>query len=103
MPNYQEGKIYNIYNTTNDDIHVGSIVLKLRERMRDHRRSVNDKTKQYYPLYKVFREHGVEHLFIELIEKCPCNDIEELRRKEGEYIRSLKPSMNKVIAGRTQK
>ena len=26
-----------------------------------------------------------------------------MRRKEGEYIRSLKPSLNKVIAGRTKR
>ena len=99
---YQEGKIYKIYNTVNDDIYVGSTTLKLCERMRDHRYCINNKTRQHYPLYKAFIEHGVEHFFIELLEKCPCNDIEELRRKEGEYIRSLKPSMNRFVAGRTR-
>ena len=34
---YQEGKIYKIYNTINDDIYVGSTTQKLCERMRDHR------------------------------------------------------------------
>ena len=99
---YQEGKIYKIYNTVNDDIYVGSTTLKLCERMRDHRYCINNKTRQHYPLYKAFIEHGVEHFFIELLEKCPCNDIEELRRKEGEYIRSLKPTMNRFVAGRTR-
>jgi group I intron endonuclease len=101
MPNYQEGKIYKIYNTINDDIYVGSTTLKLCERMRDHRKCVNDEAKQHFFIYKAFRELGVENFFIELIEKCPCNDKDELRKKEGEWIRELKPSMNKNIAGRT--
>ena len=103
MPNYQEGKIYKIYNTINDDIYIGSTTQKLCERMRQHRNDHKSKSSFNYPIYKAFREHGVENFFIELIEKCPCNDKDELRRTEGEYIRSLKPSMNKAIAGRTTK
>ena len=59
--------------------------------------------KKDIPLYQAFREHGIEHLFIEPIEKYTCNDKDELRTKEGEWIRQLKPTMNKAIAGRTQK
>ena len=103
MPNYQEGKIYKIYNTINDDIYVGSTTQKLCERMREHRSSSNDKYKKHYPIYKEFSEHGVENFFIELIEKCPCNDKDELRRTEGKYIRGLKPSLNMLIAGRGPK
>ena len=103
MPNYQEGKIYKIYNTINDDIYVGSTTLKLCERMRDHRYCIKDYRKKYRLLYQAFREHGVEHFYIELIEKCPCNDKEELRKKEGEYIRQLKSTLNQCIAGRTRK
>ena len=101
MPNYQEGKIYKIYNTVNDEIYIGSTTRKLCERMADHRKSADVKAKQHLLTYKSFREHGIEHFFIELIEKCPCNDKDELRKKEGEYIRLLKPSMNKRIEGRT--
>ena len=104
MPiNYQEGKIYKIYNTINDDIYVGSTTLKLCERMRDQRNCVNNKIKKDRLLYKAFREHGVDNFHIELIEKCPCNDRDELRRTEGVFIRSLKPSLNCVVAGRTDK
>ena len=102
MPiNYQEGKIYKIYNTINDDMYVGSTTLKLCERMRDHRKCVNNEAKQHLLIYKAFREHGIEHFFIELIEKCPCDDKDELRKKEGEYIRELKPSLNIRTAGGT--
>ena len=103
MPNYQEGKIYKIYNTVNDEIYIGSTTRKLCERMADHRRPSNIKNHENLPIYKAFIEHGIEHFFIELIEKCPCNDKEELHKKEGEYIREFKPSLNMFIAGRTNK
>ena len=104
MPvDYQEGKIYKIYNIITDDIYIGSTTLKLCERMRNHRASQNAKLHMNYPIYKAFREYGVENFFIELIEKCPCNDKDELRRKEGEYIRALKPSLNIRIEGRGDK
>ena len=84
MPvNYQTGKIYKIHSTTNDDIYVGSTTLKLCERMRDHRYCTNNKTQKDRPLYQAFRDHGIEHFFIELIEKCPRNDIDELRKKKA--------------------
>ena len=97
MPvDYQEGKIYKIYNTINDDIYVGSTTQKLCERMRHHRCSRNRL------IHKAFIDLGVKNFFIELIEKCPCNDKDELRKKEGEYIRSLKPSLNMRIEGRNK-
>ena len=55
------------------------------------------------PLYEAFEQHGVNQFYIEPIEKHPCNDNDELNRKEGEYIRALKTTMSKRIAGRTRK
>ena len=101
MPNYQEGKIYKIYNTINDEIYVGSTTQKLCERMREHRNKHRNERSDT-TVHKAFSEHGIDNFFIELIEKCPCNDIEELRRKEGEYMKLLKPSLNKYSAGRTR-
>ena len=104
MPvNYQEGKIYKIYNTSNDDIYIGSTTQKLCERMRNHRNAHKSKHHFNLPIYKAFREHGVENFFIELIEKCPCNDTDELMNTEGNYTRELKPTLNMRIAGRTRK
>ena len=107
MPNYQEGKIYKIYNTINDDIYIGSTTQKICERMRCHRSNYKykDKFKNLVnvKLYEAMDEYGVGNFFIELIEKYPCNDKDELRRSEGKYIRELKPSLNMVIAGRTHK
>ena len=45
-------------------------------------------------------ELGVENFYIELIEEYPCENIEQLRRKEGEWIRKM-ATLNEEIAGRT--
>ena len=102
MPNYQEGKIYKIYNTINDDIYIGSTSQKLCERMRQHRNDYKSSPRFNMLIYKAIREHGVENFYIELIDKYPCNDKDELRKTEGEYMRELKPSLNTQIAGRTK-
>ena len=103
MPDYQEGKLYKKYNTITDDIYIGSTTQKLCERMRQHRNDQNSKKRGHFSIYQAFREHGVNNFYIELVEKHPCNDRDELRKKEGEYIRKLKPSFNKRIEGRTDK
>ena len=46
---------------------------------------------------------GFDNFYIELIEEHPCENVEQLRRREGEIIREMKPSLNKEIAGRTGK
>ena len=70
------------------------------ERMRQHRQHSKLNYHFNFPIYKAFREHGIEHFYIELVEKCPCNDRDELRKTEGKYIRTLSPSLNMRIAGR---
>ena len=81
MPvDYQEGKIYKIYNTINDDIYIGSTTQKLCERMREHRTYC--KIRAHLPLYKAMVEYGKGYFYIELLEKHPCSDKDELRKKK---------------------
>ena len=42
MPNYNNGKIYKIYNTITDDIYIGATTQLLSARMREHRRASKD-------------------------------------------------------------
>ena len=46
-------------------------------------------------------ELGVECFYIEEIEKCPCNDVEELQKRERHYILERKPVLNIQIPLRT--
>ena len=52
-------------------------------------------------IYQKMREIGKRHFYIELYEEYPCENIEQLRKREGEIIRELRPSLNKRIEDRT--
>ena len=52
--------------------------------------------------FDLFNEYGVENCKIELIEYFPCDTLQELRRREGEHIKSI-DCVNKCVAGRTVK
>ena len=54
-------------------------------------------------LHEHMRNIGIEHFRIALIEMFPCDNIEQLRAREGQHIRGLRPALNKIIAGRTMK
>ena len=48
-------------------------------------------------------EVGVEYFYIEEIEKCPYNSLEELTKRERQYIIQRQPVLNKQIPLRTVK
>ena len=103
MPDYNNGKIYKLYNTITDDIYIGATTRLLRVRLTEHRRARHNIKYQQCKLYIYFNEHGAEHFKIELLENYNCNSKAELATKEGEYIRALSPALNTRIAGRTQR
>ena len=101
--NYQNSKIYKIINKhDNKDVYVGSTCKTLEERYKEHLRALRKPKKQHYPLYQVMNNTGPENFKIELICDYPCSNLEELRQKEGEYIKSI-GTLNCLIAGRTMK
>jgi len=99
MPNYQNGKIYTIRSRTDNSlIYVGSTTQTLAQRLGQH------KSKSYKDsrnLYKIINNEW-EKWYIELYEECPCENKEQLCKKEGEVIREI-GTINKCIAGRTRK
>ena len=102
MPNFQNSKIYKIVNDIEELIYIGSTTQKLCLRMGGHRtRAKNNQSNT--KLYEHMRNLGIECFKIELIELYPCETVEQLIAREGEYIRNLKPDLNKQIAGRSQK
>ena len=99
---YSNGKIYCIRNHITDDVYIGSSCQPLCKRLSWHKSSINKKTKQNFPLYIKMRELDKSNFYIELLENYPCSNKEELRAREGHYIREL-ATLNKYIAGRTPK
>ena len=94
MPDYQNGKIYKLWSPNGDEIYIGSTIQKLCDRRAKHKNSMNCSSKILFEKYDDVR--------IELIEYFPCNNKEELNKKEGEYIRN-NDCVNRCIAGRTDK
>ena len=69
---------------------------------KNHKDSMNTYKKDR-ALYKKMQDIGKEQFYIELYEEYPCDNVEQLRQREGEIIRQLKPILNKQVAGRTIK
>ena len=98
---YNNGKIYKIWNIVNDDIYVGSTCNPLCKRMAYHRSHYNNEKYKHRNLYKLMNEIGTDMFHIELVEEYPCENKEQLRKREGQFIREL-GTLNMVIEDRTR-
>jgi len=94
MRDYQQGKVYVIRSPHTDDEYIGSTIQTLCQRMSGHRANKNCRS-------HLIIDAG--DAYIELIEEYPCDNIEQLRRREGEIIRSRPNCINRNVAGRTEK
>ena len=97
---YSKAKIYKVVNDVNDDIYIGATCQSLSKRMAEHRISMRSKRDKHIKLYQKMNEIGVEHFKILLIAETPCDNVEQLRAIEGEYIKEL-GTLNSQVAGRT--
>ena len=98
MPDYKQGKIYKLWSPQSEEIYIGSTTQSLAKRKSQHKgqhKGMKDCcSKLLFEKYDDVR--------IELLECCPCDNKEELAKREGEFIRNNN-CINRCIAGRTQK
>jgi len=94
MPNYQNGKIYKIVNDSSNLVYFGSTLQPLYKRFHQHKKMFHQCTSK-----KILEGENAK---IILVEKCPCNDKEELIKRERYYIENNE-CVNKKIPGRTKK
>jgi hypothetical protein len=102
---YKGGKIYKIVDVAYTEQYIGSTAVELSTRMAKHRAKYRDykKTqKSFYTSFVLFDKYGIENCKIELIEHYPCESKEELKRREGHWIKN-EICVNKCVAGRTDK
>ena len=93
---YKRGKIYTIRCRDDDSlVYVGSTIQPLAKRIGGHRK---DKECSLYQ----FVDGDWSNWYIELYEEFPCDNKEQLEKKEGEVIREI-ATINKYIAGRDLK
>ena len=101
---YQRGRIYKVVDTSYTECYIGSSTQKiLCNRMASHRANYKLWKQHKYAncaVFSLFDKYGVDSCKIELIELYPCESLEELRRREGHWIKS-EECLNKRLAGRT--
>ena len=103
MPDYKNGKIYTIRCSEDPSlIYVGSTTQSLSQRWTDHKdatKNLNSKKYNNNKLYQEIRNKGIDLFYIELYEEYPCENRNQLHKREGEIIRLI-GTLNSRIAGR---
>ena len=108
MPKYENSVIYKIkHNEDYDDnnIYVGSTA-NFKNRKNQHKSDCNnEKRKNYnFPVYQYIRDNGNWDNWVMIpIEEYPCNSKNELVIRERHHIDLLRPTLNIVKPGRTDK
>lgn len=100
MPDYSNGKIYIIRSPNTQEVYIGSTIQSLSQRMAEHRTKFNLWKNHGTTSIKIF-EAG--NAYIELVQEYPCQNKEQLNRREGEIMRQTENCVNKLIAGQTKK
>jgi hypothetical protein len=99
MGDYIKGKIYTIRcNTDENLIYVGSTIQSLSKRFGGHKIEKVRKPNTYF----YTKVENWNDWYIELYENYPCQNREELNKREGEIIRLI-GTLNINATGRTKK
>lgn len=101
MPDYQKAKIYKLWSPSKNLVYYGSTTQAISQRLSGHMREYRQckKRKGNCNSYLILE---CEDYKIELVEEYPCNNKQQLLKKEGEYIKN-NICINKRVAGRTKK
>ena len=110
MPvDYQLAKIYKIEALNPDhesDVYIGSTCEpSLAHRMAGHRRTYKCWQKGNFGhmrSFDLFNKYGIDNCQILLIQEYPCETKDQLRKREGYYIKAI-PCVNKYLPGRSNK
>jgi len=108
MPKYENSVIYKIKHNEDyddNDIYIGSTT-NFKNRKGGHKHTCNNEKDKNYNLtvYQFIRDNdGWDNFVMIPIEPYHCNDKDELKIRERHHIDLLRPTLNKVIPGRTKK
>lgn len=103
MPDYSKGKIYYIRSPHTDEVYIGSTIQSLAKRMGEHRTKFHEWKRGTYHYFTCFKLFELGDAYIELVEEFPCENKNQLEKREGEIMRNTEMCINKYIAGRTKK
>jgi len=100
---YQRGKIYKITSNQTDKCYIGStcelrLCNRLGKHMTNYRAFIAGKPSRNITSYEILKYD--DHIIV-LVENCPCNNKEELFKRERYWIENSN-CVNKVIPGRSK-
>lgn len=96
--NYKEGKIYAIRSKQTEDFYISSTCCSLTKRFSQHKgRFTKEGNALPCPSKEILK---YDDAFIELMELCPCENIDELNRRAGQLIREHR---NKCVNAKVAK
>ena len=98
MSNYQNGKIYIIKSNETTDVYIGSTIKSLNDRFSGHKSKYKNNKLSSAKLLLQYND-----CWIELLEHYPCENKQQLCKREGDFIRLYGDKcVNREIAGRTR-
>lgn len=86
---YKNGKIYALRSHQTDKYYIGSTTQPLYKRLYGHKHSNRTSSKELVNNYS--------DVYIELIEAFPCENKEQLSKRENELIREFKDSLVNIL------
>jgi hypothetical protein len=96
MPDYKNSKIYKIVSYDNDEIYIGSTTESLSKRFHKHKHDLKRFKAGNYHYITSFKILEYETAHIVLIENFPCENKEELFKREQYHIQNNK-CVNKFL------
>lgn len=91
--------IYKITNDINGKVYIGKTEQTIEKRWKQH---INDSNKTHFqnrPLYRAIKKYGIEHFYIEQIEECSHNIVNDREIYWIEYYGSFKFGYNATLGG----
>jgi len=90
------GYIYIIKNDINDKVYIGQTVQQLKRRFQKH---LSDSKRLNLHFYRAIRKYGAEHFYIELLEECENNILDEREIYWINYYDSYNNGYNSTLGG----
>jgi len=101
---YKNAKVYKIIDNTNGYIYIGSTCSPLCKRLAYHKQDFYKWKNGYGKYISSFKILENENYDIILLEECPCENNEQLRMKEREWIDNLEcVNSNKSYTSKEEK
>lgn len=93
------GYIYKIINDINNKVYIGQTTNSIEERFKEHLLDAKKTKCEKRPLYDAINKYGPEHFYIEEIEKCPDNQLQEREIYWIAYYRGYEDGYNATHGG----